>query len=607
MSLLTIESISKQFGATPLFEGLSLTISEGDHVGLIGPNGSGKSTLLSILAGVEEPDSGRRAARRDVTIGYVEQEPPLDEDGTALEIVMARIRNGGHPPADDHEVEVMASAALSRAGFDDFSVRPGRLSGGWRRRLAFAAVLASKPDVLLLDEPTNHLDIEGIEWLEKTLAAAPLAFVVISHDRRFLENVANRIVEIHRAWPGGMIEVRGSYSRFLEERDAKLANLASYRDSLANTVRREIEWLRRGAKARTRKAQARIDEAGRRIEKLEDTKARLRAVDQRASIDFAASDRKSRRLLEAKEISCSMGGRRLFSDLDVLLRAGTRIGILGANGSGKTTLLRLLAGEIEPDDGEMFRADGLRVVRFEQDRASLDPNVTLSRALAPEGDSVMVGERPVHVASWAKRFLFQPEQLVTRVGTLSGGEQARVLIARMMLQPADVLILDEPTNDLDIPTLEVLEENLSSFEGALVLVTHDRFLLDRMTDALLALDGEGGAEWFADLAQWEAERRSRRKSPEAIETADARTSKATKRKLSWSEQKEWSGMEERLLGAESELEKARSASNDPTIAADAGELHKRFSRVQELEREVERLYARWAELEEKRDGSSAAD
>ena len=286
-------------------------------------------------------------------------------------------------------------------------------------------------------------------------------------------------------------------------------------------MRREIEWLRRGAKARTTKAKGRIQEAGRLIEELGD--ARARAAGGTAGIEFPASGRRTRKLLVARGLSKALGGRPLFRDLDLAVVRGTRVGLLGPNGSGKTTLLDLLAGALVPDAGEIERAEGLRLVRFDQHRASLDPDQSLRRALSPEGDTVVFQGRTIHVASWAKRFLFRPEQLELPVGRLSGGEQARILIARLMREPADLLILDEPTNDLDIPTLEVLEDSLAEFEGGLVLVTHDRFMLDRVSTVILALDGEGGAETFADYAQWEATRAARVTAPRDAPAAPAPT------------------------------------------------------------------------------------
>jgi ATP-binding cassette subfamily F protein uup len=596
--LLSCESITKTFGARPLFEGLSFGLAEGDRVGLIGPNGSGKSTFLRILAGTEEPDGGIRALRRGTRLGYVPQDPTFPPGRTVEEILVDALVGD---PAEEFEKATRVAVALSRAGFNDPSQSADILSGGWKKRLAIVAELVREPDVLLLDEPTNHLDVEGILWLEELLRSEPRAYVVVSHDRWFLEHVATRMLEIDRRYPDGLFQAPGSYSDFLEKRDEVLRNQAEYQASLANRVRREVEWLKRGAKARTTKAKGRIQEAERLIGELAEVKERTgTSVNARVGLDFNASDRKTKKLLVAQGLSKSFDGRRIVSGLDVKLTPGMRLGLLGPNGSGKTTLLSLLDGTLEPDAGTIDRAEWLKTVRFEQSRESLDRSVSLRRALAPDGDSVLYQGRPVHVASWAKRFLFSSEQLDTPVSRLSGGEQARILIARLMLRPADLLILDEPTNDLDIPTLEVLEESLLEFPGALVLVTHDRYLLEAVSTLVLALDGKGGAQYFADYAQWE-ERRS--EVPAASKPAAPKASPVKEEKpkrLSYKDKLEWEQIEGRILEAEDALAAAQKAVEDPAVATDSAKLQARCADLEAARREVERLYARWAELEEKR-------
>lgn len=597
--LLSCESLGKSYGVKPLFTDLSLGLCEGDHVGLIGPNGSGKSTLLKILAGFEEPDRGTRSVRRQLRIGYVPQEPSFSEQHSVEEALAQAILDGG---LDPHEQGARLAKALSLGGFVRSDQSVSTLSGGWKKRLAITRSLILEPDVLLLDEPTNHLDVEGILWLESLLKAEPHAFVVISHDRRFLESVTTRIWELNRRYADGVFQANGRYSEFLEQRDAALQAQTDYQAALANRVRREVEWLRRGPKARTTKAKARIDQAGRMIDELNNIESRQGNAS--AGIDFTASGRKSKQLLVAKEVEKSLGGKLIVSGVDMLLGPGERIGLLGPNGGGKTTLLNLLAGILEPDSGTITRADRLRVVTFEQHRESLDQEATLRRALAPSGgDAVVYQERSVHLVSWAKRFLFRPEQLDLPVSRLSGGEQARLLIAQLMLQPADLLLLDEPTNDLDIPTLDVLEDSLLEFTGALVLVTHDRWLLDRVSTRLLALDGTGHAEWFADYAQWEAAQ-----SRKAVEERKSQISKessapagSSKRKgLSYKEQKEWDQIEVAIQKAEEWVATCQASANDPAIASSAADLQERHATLHAAQADVESLYARWAELDEKR-------
>ena len=596
--------VGKAYGTRSLFEGLSFGLFEGDQVGLVGPNGAGKSTLLRILSGIEPPDRGRRALRSGIRVGYVPQDPVYPAGGTVEEVVAASLTT-----IDEADRPARVAQALGRAGFADGRAEVASLSGGWRKRLAIARELAGEPDILLMDEPTNHLDLEGILWLEALLEDRARACLVVSHDRYFLEHVATRMLEVSRVYPAGLFGSDGGYREFLVRRDEFLAGQAAYEDSLANTVRREIEWLRQGAKARSTKAKGRIKEADRLIEELRESRAR--GATRTADIDFTASGRRSRKLLVARGLAKSFGERRLIRDLDLRVTPGTRIGVVGPNGSGKTTLLDLLAGALAPDAGEIERADGLRIVRFEQQRAGLDPEQPLRRALAPEGDSVHFQGRVLHVAAWAKRFLFPPEHLEVPVGRLSGGEQARIHIARLMLEPADLLILDEPTNDLDIPTLDVLEESLTAFEGGLVLVTHDRFMLDRIATTIVALDGQGGVETFADYAQWEAARECRRGKP--LTTGPLTTGPLTlpspqggeggrgekRKRLGYLEQREWEAMEGAILEAEGAVERCRLAAEDPAIASDPAALQERYAALDAARAEVDRLYARWAELEAK--------
>jgi ATP-binding cassette subfamily F protein uup len=603
--LLSCESISKSYGVRALFENLTLALFDGDHIGLIGPNGSGKSTLLKILAGLEPPDRGTRTLRGHTRVGYVPQEPSFPPQRSIEQVLQETLTEAGRDP---HEEGGRIARALSIGAFPDPEQMVDTLSGGWRKRLAITQALILEPDVLLMDEPTNHLDVEGILWLERLLKNRAKAFLVISHDRRFLESIASRMVELNRCYPEGRFEARGRYSDFLEQRDAFLQAQADYQSSLANRVRREVEWLRRGPKARTTKAKGRIQSAGKLIEELD--QAESRTAQSAVGIDFSASGRKSKQLLVADQVTKSFNGTPVVTNLDLLLGPGQRLGLLGPNGSGKTTLLRLLAGTLEPDSGSIVRAEGLRIVSFEQHRDSLDQAATLRRALAPSGDAVVYQGRSVHLASWAKRFLFRPEQLDLPVSRLSGGEQARLLIAQLMLQPADLLILDEPTNDLDIPTLDVLEDNLMEFPGALVLVTHDRWLLDRVSTILLALDGTGRVEWFADYAQWEtAQERAGGPDTEpdddgvslAGPSDNASTGPARKaKKLSYREQKEWGTIEESILKAEEQVEACQTAMHDPAVMSNAAELQARSHALVAAEAEVERLYARWAELDEKR-------
>jgi ATP-binding cassette subfamily F protein uup len=588
--LLSGSALSKSFGARPLFEDLSLSLSDGDRTGLIGPNGSGKTTLLEILAGREAPDSGTRALRKQTRLAYVPQDSLFAPSDTVVSVLTAALVG---LPLDAEEKLGRIELMLGRAEFTDRTTPAAALSGGWKKRLSIAAALIAAPDVLLLDEPTNHLDLEGILWLESAIQAAG-ACLVVTHDRYFLERVATHMLEINRIYPGSAFQVKGNYSEFLEKREDFLEAQKKQTDALATKVRREIEWLRRGPKARTGKSRARIDSAGRLIDEFSAATQRSRGGT--AKIDFTASDRKTKRLIEAEAIGKTLGGRRLFRNLSLTLAPGVRIGLVGANGSGKTTLLKLLAGELSPDEGEIRRAERLQIVSFAQDRgAHLDPDISLRRALCPEGDMVIYRDRTVHVVGWAKRFLFLEEQLEMPVSKLSGGERARVMIARLMLATADVLLLDEPTNDLDIPTLEVLEDSLLDFPGAIVLVSHDRYMLDRVSTIVIGLDGgEGNA--FADYSQWEAfrgEQLSEKPAPKLPRPATP--TEEPKKKLSYLHQREWDGMEAKILEAEHELaacqRELQASASDPDRVTEA------YDKMHAAQRRVEDLYARWAELE----------
>ena len=599
--LLSCQEIGKAYGTPPLFTDLSFGLFDGERAGLVGPNGSGKSTLLKLLAGLETPDAGTIAPRRNVVLGYVAQDVAFPADRTLEEIVGRGLAGSD---LDEVERHTRVQIALGKCGFNDGALAAEELSGGLKKRLAIACALARRPDLLLLDEPTNHLDLDGILWLERLLRTEPFAWLVVSHDRAFLAAVTERVLELDRRHSGGLLDSSGGYADFLARKAELLEAQTRHEETLANRVRRELDWLKRGPKARTTKARSRIDEAGRLQGELADLRDRTRS--QAARIDFSASERKTRRLLIAKGLAKRFGERVLLSSLDLTIPAGMRLGLLGANGSGKTTLLRILAGEMDPDAGEIRRADELRVVYFDQDREQLDPGVTLRRTLAPDGDQVIYRGRPVHVVGWAERFLFTADKLELPVAQLSGGERARLVIARLMLRPADVLILDEPTNDLDLETLEELEESLLDFPGALVLVTHDRFLFDRVTTSVLALDGRGGAYWFADRAQAESARLARASADAAGETRTARTAQRPGRdrpsqvRLSYAEKREWEQMEDRILAAEAELEDRKAAAADPAIASDAALLAQRYRELHAAQEQVDRLYARWAELAEKR-------
>lgn len=600
--IISAQGLSKRYSAAPLFQNISFTVSEGDRIGVIGPNGSGKSTLLEMLMGRVKPDSGDVAIRKGTRLSYVAQISEFAAGVTIRTVIENALERG---KVSEGERASRFAETLGRSGFVELDAEAATLSGGWRKRLAIAEALVQAPDILLLDEPTNHLDLAGIQWLETVLQSAAFACVVVSHDRYFLENVVNEMVELNRAYEDGALRVSGNYSSFLEAKEEYLHAQKKRQESLENRVHTELEWLRRGPKARATKAKARIDKAHEMIGELAEMNARSRTAS--AGIDFSATNRKTKQLITLDGISYGIGSRSLFNDIHFSVTSGMRMGLVGPNGSGKTTLLRLLRGDLKPESGKIRRAEGLRIVYFDQNR-ELDPDITLRRALAADSDAVIYQERVIHVASWAERFLFSSENLEQRVGRLSGGERARVLIAQLMLQPADILLLDEPTNDLDIPTLEILEESLLEYSGALVLVTHDRFMLDRVSTVVLGLDGLGSAERFADYSQWDAWQRLQvtktkpagnapTSRPSAV--AGAIQASVSRKKLSFKEVREFASIEQHITEAEEKLRLKQSALEDPQVMGDRIRLQDALAEMTEAQKSVDHLYARWAELEQK--------
>lgn len=589
--LLSCQSLSKAFATRLLFKSLSLSIFSGDRVGLIGPNGSGKSTLLKILSGIERADSGILSPKRGLRIGYVPQSCEFP-DVEPKKILMEALKE----ELPDYEKEQRAEFWLSKLGFKGTETSAALLSGGWKKRLGIAKELISSPDLLLLDEPTNHLDLEGILWLEKFLSREAPTYLLVSHDRYFLQNAVSRIIEIDPVYPEGLLAIDGPYSFFLEKKEGFLAGQLERERSLASIARRETDWLRRSPKARTTKSQSRVDAAHELLEDLAQVQARNRQ--KRAEIDFVASERETRKLLVAKNLCKELGGRPLFRQLDFTLSPGTRIGLIGPNGSGKTTLLRLLAGEIPPDQGTLKTADALKIVYFDQHRTQLPNEISLRQALAPNGDYIHFRGQQIHVNGWCKRFLFSPDLLDMPIGKLSGGERARIAIAHLMLQPADLLLLDEPTNDLDIPTLETLEESLLDFPGAVVLITHDRCMLDRICNSFLALDNPEKSTLYADFSQWEASLKTHAAQAKAKEKSDT-SPKPLKTKLTYAEKKEYEQIEAKISKLEEEVKELNHLLEEPEVAENPQRLSEVCSTIGLTENQIEQLYLRWEELDKK--------
>jgi len=597
MILISAHKLGKSFSARTLFEGISFSVESGQRIGLIGPNGAGKSTLLKIMAGQTKPDDGTLSTQRGLRIGFLEQVPNFQDDATVHSTLMETSVD-----PDDWQEIARSQTLLSHLSLDP-ELKISELSGGWKKRAALARELMRDPDLLLLDEPTNHLDVESIEWLEKYLAEARFATIVITHDRLFLQRVSNQIFELDRRHKDGLLRVNGNYATYLELREHLLSAQEQRETKLRNTLRREAEWMSHGPQARLTKQQARQDAFVELSAEVDELNARNQNL--RVRMDFHGSEKNPKKLIEAKGIHKSYGGQLIVPEIDLLITPKTRLGLLGANGSGKSTLIRMLVGDVEPDAGGVERADALAISYFEQNRETLDPKVSVFRTVCPLGEYVDYGDTKVHARGYLARFLFSSDQMEMPVGKLSGGEQSRLLIACLMLKRANVLILDEPTNDLDMATLDVLQDVLQEFKGAIILVTHDRYFLDQVSNQILSLQIVGGKktfERFANLAQWEAwQHLSTRSAPVASEpkpaTADVRPVPKAKTKLSHKDQRELDGMEANIQKLEKKLAELSADSQKPEVVANAKRLTEITREMAATQAEIDRLFARWAELE----------
>ncbi|WDP88425.1 MAG: ABC-F family ATP-binding cassette domain-containing protein [Desulfobacter sp.] len=604
--LFSVSEISKSYGDDTLFSNLSFDVKRGEKLGLIGMNGSGKSTLLRIVAGMTLPDEGEVKVKSGDLLVYLAQEDRFDPEDSIEEVLYKALAS---LPIDDKERHRRVSQALGRGGFANATEKTAQLSGGWRKRLAITRALCMQPDLLLLDEPTNHLDITGILWLEKMLKSARFSFVLVSHDRTFLENVCSHTMEIGACFEGGHFKIQGRYKKFEEEREKYLEAQSKKQASLASKMRREEEWLRQGAKARTTKAKYRIDQAAVLRQELAAVKDRNRQT-AKVDIDFSGTGRQTRKLLRVHNLCKGFGGKPLFSNITFELGPGFCLGVVGENGSGKSTFLSLLEQTAAPDQGTVKWAENLKIAVFDQNRTRLDPELTLREALNPSGgDSVNYKDRTIHVVSWAKRFLFMPDQLDMPVKRLSGGEKARIMLADIMRRPCDILLLDEPTNDLDILSLEVLENSIREFPGAVIIVSHDRYLMDNVCHRMLFLDKNRPPAFYRDFAQIlkakaDAEETARRTKIEAGQT-QAEKKQAPKRgksskALSYKDKYELEHIEENILEAEDAVAELTEKVQTHEVISDPELLTGICAELEAAESKVQQLYARWEILEDKK-------
>jgi len=597
--LFSLNQVSKAYGDDTLFSDLTLDFKAREQLGLIGMNGSGKSTLLKMISGMTAPDTGELSIKKGKRFVYLAQDEKFDPDKTIEDILYDSLTN---ETIDDKERHKRVNQALGRGKFPDTGIKAGHLSGGWKKRLAITRALCMKPDLLLLDEPTNHLDITGILWLEKILQTALFSFILVSHDRTFLENVCVNTMEIGKYYGQGYFKIQGQYKKFEKEREKFLVAQQKQQASLASKMRREDEWLRQGAKARSTKAKYRIDQAEKLRTELSDVKDRNRH-NAKVGIDFSATGRQTRKLLRCHNLRKAFQGKELFSNLTFELGPGFCLGVVGENGSGKSTFLSILEKTMEPDEGTVKWAENLKISVFDQDRSQLNPDLPLREALNPAGgDSVNYKGRPIHVVTWAKRFLFMPDQLDMPVKRLSGGEKARIIIANLMLQPCDILLLDEPTNDLDILSLEVLEQSIKGFPGAVIIVSHDRYLMDNVCHKILYLAPNSPAEFYRDFNQILKKRETSRE-PQKKQTQKPVEEKKPKAKpvFSYKDKYELEHMEENILAAEELARELTRKIQEPEVISNTALMTDICSQLEKAESKVQDLYSRWEVLEEKKE------
>ena len=592
MALLTLLDAQLAFGHVPLLDHADFALEAGERVGLIGRNGAGKSSLLRILGGLESADDGQLQAQQSLRVAFVAQEPELADDATVFDAVaqsLAPLRAlmdtyaAGQGDLDALQARIEAQDGWTwRRRVDETLQRLrlpaegtiGTLSGGTRKRVALAQALVMRPDVLLLDEPTNHLDLDAIRWLEDLLLDFKGAVVAISHDRAFLDRVATRIVELDR---GKLLSYPGNFSRYQQLKQEQLAQEATINARADKLLAQEEVWVRKGVEARRTRAQGRIN----RLQALRAARlARRDAVGRvRLDVDAGVAGYQGKLVAELDNVSLAFGDKRVVEQLSTTVLRGDKIGLIGPNGAGKTTLLKLILGDIEPDSGRIQRGANLQVAYFDQMRAALDPDATLEDFISPGSEWIEIGAKRQHVKSYLGDFLFSPARAASPVRSLSGGERNRLLLARLFARPANVLVLDEPTNDLDIDTLELLEELLQGYEGTVFLVSHDRTFLDNVVTSTLAWDGPGAwreyeagvQDWLAQSARWQAmrEAEARAASDVSDQTSPQRTpdkrEQLQKKKLSYKDQRELDALPALIDALEQEQADIRARLADGTL------------------------------------------
>ncbi len=590
MPILTAQNLHKSHGASVLLDGAELHLARGEKVGLVGRNGTGKTTLLRILTGLESPDSGQVVRRRDAHIAYLQQDPPVGTTETLLDIALAGVKLC-REHLDPHEAELRAEQALKGLGIPDVHQRVAEASGGTRRRAALAAALLQQPDLLLLDEPTNHLDPGTSDWLQAELRAMPGALVLVTHDRYFLNQVVDRIVELrHRK----LKSYDGTFQDYLQARLDEDSQAERVEGNRRQRLRAELAWLGTSPAARSCKPKARLERARAAVAEVVD-------VDKPLVLPMFQLERMGKVLLDAQDLRVGWPDKTVIHHLTLLVTRGERIGIVGPNGAGKTTLLRTLLGEIAPLAGKVTRGATTQVMQIDQQRSGLEPQWTVREAGSPTGTEwVTTPTGKLHIAGYLEQFLFKFDDLRQPVSTLSGGQKFRLLLARKLQEPMNLLVLDEPTNDLDFETLELLEETLLTWPGTSLIVSHDRAFLDRVCTAIIDVPGDGTATRHAGgWSDLQTRKSQKVGSAQAVAPARAVVKADAPPKLTFAEEKRLAGMEAEIDAVEARLAVAEAGLGDPAVAADFSQLQAAIARQTAAAQARDDLWAEWQRLEEK--------
>ncbi len=601
-TLVSAHLLTKSYATKTLFQNISFAADEGDHIGLIGPNGAGKSTLLSLIAKEQKSDSGKISFANHLRLGYLKQKPTFDVDETIYLALLSVCED----PYDSENIalayELIARFELDQ--FPDAEHKPANeLSGGWQKKLALARELMKRPNLLLLDEPTNHLDLESILWLEDYInKEKQISFLTVTHDRRFLQNTSKVIFDLDPRLPNGLLRTNGTYADHIESKMQLLQGQKRLEEKRRNTMLVEKDWLSRGPQARLTKQKARIERAHDIIEEVSGLENKNRQ--NKISLDFGRTDSSPKKLIAAENIKKSYGNRILFQNFTAMISPGHRYGLIGTNGCGKSTLLKALIGKVAVDSGIAFLNEDIEVCYFEQGKDSLKPEVSVMKTICPEGDYVHLHGNPVYAKSYLSRFYFRSEQFDMPVAQLSGGEQSRLILAKLMLQSSHVLILDEPTNDLDVETLDALTECLQEFRGAIIIVSHDRFFMDQNCNVIWAFgDADGHIQKFADTFQWEEWHQTKKINDKLnlkqAPKADGSSKNIPKTKLSNKEKFELDSMEKNIAEEEEKLASLQQELVDPKTQSNYARLNELTTQISVSETKLENYFSRWNELNQK--------